>query len=291
MIFDLLYFEVVIRLVCGAYFNQYKISPYDYMYNCLNFKMMALKRDSDDFKIIEQYVTNGLDSSLHDMSLLGYHTVDSKMKLSNIYAVERKGEKQKFEDYLNSRPNINKNSMLLWHGTKASNVIGILQTGFRIAPSNVNRTGAMFGDGVYFADRFAKSYQYTDDSNGQWDNSNSKEDYRYMLLCEVILGNCKDVHEIKDFSKEPEISSIKGVGSVGPDSKQNIYLPNGCIVPIGENVSKDSIGNSSSKKPVNPGFSQTRSVLSFNEYVVYDTSQIMIRYIVEIKNDAKENSY
>lgn len=37
--------------------------------------------------------------------------------------------------------------MMLWHGTKAENLIGILQTGLRIAPMGVGQTGGIFGPG------------------------------------------------------------------------------------------------------------------------------------------------
>ena len=62
--------------------------------------------------------------------------------ISAIYAIERKDEREnisEWDDY--------GNKMLLWHGTKAENVMGIMQTGFRIAPSDAHNTGTMFGQG------------------------------------------------------------------------------------------------------------------------------------------------
>ena len=46
-----------------------------------------------------------------------------------------------------------KNTFLFFHGTKAQNVGNILLEGLTIDPPNVKRTGAMFGQGLYFADR------------------------------------------------------------------------------------------------------------------------------------------
>jgi len=42
--------------------------------------------------------------------------------------------------------------MLLWHGTRASNLIGILLQGLKIAPPEAPTTGLAFGKGVYLAD-------------------------------------------------------------------------------------------------------------------------------------------
>ena len=42
--------------------------------------------------------------------------------------------------------------MLLWHGSRLTNWVGILSKGLRIAPPEAPVTGYMFGKGVYFAD-------------------------------------------------------------------------------------------------------------------------------------------
>jgi hypothetical protein len=42
-----------------------------------------------------------------------------------------------------------------------TNMIGILSQGLRIAPPEAPSTGYMFGKGVYFADTFDKSANYT----------------------------------------------------------------------------------------------------------------------------------
>jgi hypothetical protein len=64
IIFDLLQFEIVIKLMCASYSQQYKIGPYDYIFNCMNFKMAILSRQTEEFGIIHQYIINGLDSSI-----------------------------------------------------------------------------------------------------------------------------------------------------------------------------------------------------------------------------------
>jgi len=62
--------------------------------------------------------------------------------------------------------------MLLWHGTSASSAGGIIANGFNLGVSG------LFGGGIYFADRFAKSRGYVQPSSTS----------AYLLLVEVDLG-------------------------------------------------------------------------------------------------------
>ncbi len=72
----------------------------------------------------------------------------------------------------------------LWHGTKASNLLSILKTGFYIPPTNAPFvTGRMFGNGAYFSDQSTKSLNY---AFGFWDGK--RQDNCYMFLCEVAMG-------------------------------------------------------------------------------------------------------
>lgn len=65
-----------------------------------------------------------------------------KKLLANVFAVERRDERENIQRWEDCG-----NKMLLWHGTKSENLVGILQTGFRIAPAGVSRSGSMFGNG------------------------------------------------------------------------------------------------------------------------------------------------
>jgi len=73
MIHDLLNYETVIRLLCGAYYNQYTFGPYDYIFNCLNFKMCPLSQESEDFNIIKDYIISGLDDSISSRDRIYYY--------------------------------------------------------------------------------------------------------------------------------------------------------------------------------------------------------------------------
>lgn len=50
--------------------------------------------------------------------------------------------------------------MLLWHGSRVSNFVGILSQGMRIAPPEAPASGYLFGKGIYLADLAEKSINY-----------------------------------------------------------------------------------------------------------------------------------
>lgn len=50
--------------------------------------------------------------------------------------------------------------MLLWHGSRLSNFVGILSQGLRIAPPEAPVSGYLFGKGIYLADMSEKSIHY-----------------------------------------------------------------------------------------------------------------------------------
>lgn len=50
--------------------------------------------------------------------------------------------------------------MLLWHGSRITNFVGILSQGLRIAPPEAPVSGYLFGKGIYLADLAEKSIHY-----------------------------------------------------------------------------------------------------------------------------------
>ena len=63
--------------------------------------------------------------------------------IANVYAIQRRNEKENLLKWESVG-----NNMLLWHGTRAENIVSIIQTGFRISPSGVHTTGSLFGEGI-----------------------------------------------------------------------------------------------------------------------------------------------
>ena len=284
---DLLDFEIASKILCAAQFRQQEVHPFDYCLGSLGVRMAVVDPRSEEAQIIQKYV-----------SASGSQPKTAR----NIFAVSRLQEEEHFVKLENRR--------MLWHGTKAQNLISILHQGLKIKPFGAEYAGSMFGNGIYFADYFGKAVNYSSNSYGR----HSRSGRVYVWLCEVSLGNMKKLYKAQDVpSLEPEFNSVKGCGASSPSKEQNFYLNNGALVPLGALRSKKS----ASKQPQNFGFggsslfgapkrpakfelknldqlgkriiglpdqksTEKKYVLNYNEYVIYNPNQIKLRYLVEI---------
>ena len=68
--------------------------------------------------------------------------------------------------------------------------------------------------------------------------------------------------------------STKGMGKTAPDTKNQVKLTDGTVVPMGPGVATN-VNNSG-------GFT-----LAYNEFIVYDLAQIKMRYMAKIKFNFK----
>ncbi|KAF4756622.1 poly ADP-ribose polymerase, partial [Perkinsus olseni] len=221
-------------------------------YDKLRCGLSVLDRSSFEFQLIEEYVHN-----THGPTHTTY-----KLQVVNCFRVDREGESQRFEPHSKDP-----NRMLLWHGSRMTNWAGILPQGLRIAPSEAPVTGYMFGKGVYFADMVTKSANYC--------FASLSGDTGLLMLCEVALGKSLELQEAifvysADQEKPPQgfqgkklpksYRSTKGIGGTCPDPAENYVTPDGCVIPRG--------------KPVNNPAYKANGSLLYNEYVVYDVSQV-----------------
>merc|ERR1719510_1127746 len=203
------------------------------------------------WNVINSYVKNTHgDTNGHT-----HYTLD----LEEVFEVDRKGESKRFRPH-----SANHNRMLLWHGSRMTNFVGILSQGLRIAPPEAPVTGYMFGKGVYFADMSSKSANYcrVDASSGGTS--------ALLLLCEVALGdmNTKLRHDYNANELPEGKHSVKGLGCNFPNPDGTLTLENGMKVPCGKKLSHEQAENAE---------------LLYNEYIVYDEAQVKIRYLVKCK--------
>jgi len=99
-----------------------------------------------------------------------------ELEVLEVFKVAREGELKRYKPFSKLH-----NRMLVWHGSRTTNYVGILSQGLRIAPPEAPVTGYMFGKGVYFADIVSKSANYC--------RTSRSEPIGLMLLCEVALGD------------------------------------------------------------------------------------------------------
>lgn len=176
--------------------------------------------------------------------------------LSDIFSVDREGEKNGFLSQLHNRT-------LLWHGSRLSNWVGILSQGLRVAPPEAPVTGYMFGKGIYFADMSSKSANYC--------FANQRNKTGLLLLSEVALGDSNELLAADyEAAKLPAGKhSTKGLGQTSPDPSNAVTL-NGVTVPMGPGM-KTGVG-------AGGGYS-----LLYNEFIVYNPAQTHMRYLLRVQ--------
>eukprot|EP01022_Parablepharisma_sp_SALTPOND_P016007 TRINITY_DN2302_c3_g1_i1.p1 TRINITY_DN2302_c3_g1~~TRINITY_DN2302_c3_g1_i1.p1 ORF type:complete len:1273 (+),score=196.37 TRINITY_DN2302_c3_g1_i1:5084-8902(+) len=257
---DLINIESASKLLLGAQSKLAEMNPLDYCYKALSIDLQDVPMNSEEYELINQYIRRStLDNS-------GYYGGMGRANIEKIFRVQRRGENERFESYLNMS-----NRWLLYHGSKTSNFLGILSQGLRIAPPNVAVTGWAFGKGIYFADMFSKSagYCYTFGGN---------EGTLLMLICEVALGKMSNAYRATfDATGAPAgYDSVKAEGSRGPNMKKRLYLEDGSEIPIGEIVEKKD--------------RQGSYAVAANEYIVFNPDQVRLRYLVQWKNGNQINN-
>jgi poly [ADP-ribose] polymerase len=152
------------------------------------------------------------------------------------------------------------NCMLLVHGSRMSNFMGILSTGLRIPSSSQVNNGSILGRGIYFADVISKSFNYC--------NSHETNDIGFVLLCEVALGNKIDECETVNTSDLPKgYTSRMGLGQT--DVTKTCILEGNVKCPQGGLAKREGLSNKSS--------------FLYNEYVIFNADQYRFKYLVKIK--------
>ncbi|XP_010522166.1 PREDICTED: poly [ADP-ribose] polymerase 1 [Tarenaya hassleriana] len=235
--------EIASRLVG---FDADNTESLDDKYKKLRCEILSLPPDSEDYRLIEKYL-----HTTHAPT----HT-EWSLELEEVFALEREGEFDKFAPYREKLGN----KMLLWHGSRLTNFVGILSQGLRIAPPEAPATGYMFGKGVYFADLVSKSAQYC---------YTSKENpVGLMLLSEVALGEVYELTKAKYMDKPPRGKhSTKGLGKKVPHEQDFVKWRDDVTVPCGKPVASKV----------------KASELMYNEYIVYNTAQVKLQFLLKVR--------
>ncbi|TGZ69293.1 hypothetical protein CRM22_003812 [Opisthorchis felineus] len=218
----------------------------DSQYQRLECELKPIESDHPVYTILRDYlcVNRGATHNWYELELL------------DIFECTKKSEAKQFKNY--------GNQMLLWHGSRLTNWVGILGRGLKVAPPEAPVTGYMFGKGIYFADCSSKSANYA--------YPTQKKNVGLMALCEVSLGKVNELYQACYTAHQlpAGMHSVRGVGRVTPEESTWSKLDGGVTVPIGKLVPS-------------PEANSDNLALQFNEYVVYDPNQVRLRYLVKIK--------
>jgi len=234
--------------------NDLKIkSAADVFYDLLKCEIKPVPMESPEFNIISESMRN-----THGP------THKKRLQIEEIFSINKAMDEMRYFPYSGSDfPN----KRLLWHGSRLTNMAGILMNSLKIAPPEAPTTGYMFGKGIYLADVCTKAANYC--------MSTKENPEILLLLCEVALGNMQPVYSAKSFKKPNNgYHSVNGVGKMCPDPEQSRI----CEEIVGEKAKIDM-----GKIIENPNLKNMKSELIYNEYIVYDISQVKMRYLVKCK--------
>ncbi|KAJ9438165.1 Poly polymerase [Diplonema papillatum] len=193
------------------------LHPLDSAYHEMKCTLQPLEKDSETYKLINQYLT-----ATHGPT----HNI--KIKLLDAFEVAREGEDKRFKQHSKLD-----NHTMLWHGSRLSNWMGILSQGLRIAPPEAPVTGYMFGKGVYFADMATKS--------GNYCRASSQSDVGFMSINQVALGDMHKLNAAQYMEKPPKgTHSTWGWGKYQPVT--TVTTEEDVIWPAGKPVEKKELG-------------------------------------------------
>ncbi|KAK1588661.1 hypothetical protein Q3G72_025612 [Acer saccharum] len=227
--------------------------PLSDRYNKLGCSISALEKDSDDYKMILNYLER-----TYDPIKLG--DVEYGVSVDNIFAVESSACPSL--DEIKKLPN----KVLLWCGTQTSNLLRHLHKGFLPAVCSLPVPGYMFGKAIVCSDAVAEAARYgftaIDKPEG------------FLVLAVVSLGD--EVTEIKNppedtKSLEEKKVGVKGLGRKKTDESEHFFWKEDIKVPCGRLIASE----------------HKDSPLEYNEYAVYDPKQTSIRFLVGVKFEEK----
>jgi poly [ADP-ribose] polymerase len=245
--------------------NAATVNPIDTQYHSLGLNAAAaLDKASDEFKALEAYVkkTHG-------------KTHYTKLQVEEIFSITRSVEEERWQE-AGWHKLENDNRKLLWHGSRTTNFGGILSQGLRIAPPEAPVNGYMFDKGIYLADIVSKSANYC--------CANASDNTGLLLLCEAQLGDPMLELTNADYRAATRCKNgghlaTKGIGRTQPKEWEDAGKALGNVELTNVEMPKVSGKEATIAKDMNP----PGTYLQYNEYIVYDVSQVKIRYLFRCK--------
>lgn len=160
------------------------------------------------------------------------------------YKVINLKTQQQFDTFLDKHNN--KQTQLFWHGSRNENWLSIMKSGLVLRPANAVINGKMFGYGLYFADKCAKSLNYSSLRGSYWSGGNQSKGF--LALYDVHVGKQLKIKKHAPWCPGLTEDNLKKRGT----DYDSVYAIGGV----------DLINN---------------------EYIVYNQNQCTIRYFVEVK--------
>ncbi|KAG8644745.1 hypothetical protein MANES_11G160900v8 [Manihot esculenta] len=228
--------------------------PLSDRYNNLGCSISPVENDSDDYKMIVKYLEKTYEP-------IKVGDIDYGVSVENVFAVEPSACPSM--DEIKKLPN----KVLLWCGTRSSNLLRHLKKGFLPATCSLPVPGYMFGKALVCSDAAAEAARYgftaVDRPEG------------FLVLAVVSQGdNITEVSSVPEDTKSLEEKKIgvKGLGRKKTDESEHFMWEGDIKVPCGRLIPSE----------------HKDSPLEYNEYAVYDPKQTRIRFLVGVKYEEKD---
>ena len=196
--------------------------------------------------ILEELGLTMEEATADDVALIKTLMKESVGKFRKAWRVTNLKTQERFDKFVND--NDIKDTRLLFHGSRSENFWSIIKTGLVLRPTNAVITGKMFGYGVYYAPKCAKSIGYTSLSGSYWAHGGNNT--AYMALFDVAYGTPYDVYNFDSKYYNLDYNKL-----------QQFKPGANCLHAHAD-----------------------RGMLRNDEIVVYKEEQITIKYLIEIGN-------
>jgi poly [ADP-ribose] polymerase 2/3/4 len=212
---------------------------------------MDIEPRTNDQNILDAVGMEITQASTDETDMVRSQMSDSANQFKRAFAINHYKSHQIFKEYVDAQ--VNKETKFLWHGSRNENWWNILDSGLLIRPANAVYTGSMLGNGIYFADRARKSIGYTSTDGSYW--ASGRDPFGFLALYDVHIGNpliIDTAHE--NWHGDLDLKRLQQKGDYH------------CL--FAKKGKRDRWGSSG---------------LYNNEWVVYDTRQSTVKFLVEIK--------
>ena len=196
--------------------------------------------------ILEELGLEMEEATVDDVALIKTLMKESADKFRKAWRVKNLKTQERFDKFV--AENSIKDTRLLFHGSRSENFWSIMKTGLVLRPTNAVITGKMFGYGVYYAPRCAKSIGYTSLSGSYWAHGGNST--AYMALFDVAYGTPYDVYNFDSKYYSLDYNKL-----------QQFKPGANCLHAHAD-----------------------RGMLRNDEIVVYKEEQMTIKYLIEIGN-------
>ncbi|XP_057482923.1 protein ADP-ribosyltransferase PARP3 isoform X2 [Actinidia eriantha] len=224
-------------------------------YEKLGCSISPVEKKSDDYKMIVDYLEETYEPvKIGDISY--------GVSVENIVEVEPSACPS--YDEIKKLPN----KVLLWCGTRSSNVLRHLQKGFLPSISWLPLPGYMFGKAIICTDAAAEAARYGFTAADRPEG--------FLVLAIASLGD-----QITEYNRTPEAEeakileenkvAVKGLGRKKTDESEHFVWKDDIKVPRGRLVKTE----------------HKDSPLEYNEYAVYDPKQVSMRFVVAVKYEER----